>query len=145
MTAPLAAQYFFAKYPEQGKPRLGKQPTLDDLKGVIMATNIRLNSRIKPRVDRADTWTLYPQYGDCEDYVVSKRDMLIQRGFGSSYLLIALCNNGVENHAVLIVKSKVGDYILDNLTNKLVPKSQSKYQWISIQSGTDPKEFISHG
>ncbi len=141
MTTPLAAQYFFKANPRQALVRPGKQPTLEDLKGVIMATNTRLNARIKPRAEKVDRWSLYPLYGDCEDYVVSKRDMLIQRGFGSAYLLIALCNNGVENHAVLIVKSKVGDYILDNLTNKLVQKSQSKYTWISIQSAVDPLEF----
>lgn len=142
MSAPLPYQYFIKANPNQGKVVSGKKPDLNDLTKVIYSVNLKINKAIKPVKEKADTWSLYPKQGDCEDYVVSKRDALIKKGFGSRYLLIALCQLSTgEKHAVLVVKSKVGDYILDNLTNDLIPKVKSRYKWISIQSEIDPKIF----
>ena len=57
--------------------------------------------------------------GDCEDYALAKRDALIAAGIGSANARIA---TGVlpsgEYHAMLIVSTKRGDFVLDNLTNE---------------------------
>ena len=77
--------------------------------------------------------------GDCEDYALAKRDALIAAGIGSANALLA---TGVlpsgEYHAVLIVTTKRGDFVLDNLTNELRPLGQQSATIISVQSARDP-------
>ena len=43
-----------------------------------------------------------------------------------------------EYHAVLIVTTKRGDFVLDNLTNELRPLGQQSATIISVQSARDP-------
>ena len=63
-----------------------------------------------------ESW-YYPDdgYGDCEDYVLLKRRMLMQAGWPREALLITVVRdkNG-DGHAVLTVKTDKGEYILDN-------------------------------
>ncbi len=53
--------------------------------------------------------------GDCEDYVLLKRRMLMQAGWPREALLITVVRDKKgEGHAVLTVKTDKGDFILDN-------------------------------
>ena len=82
-----------------------------------------VNETIKPLTDIehwgvVDRWS-YPDdgYGDCEDYVLLKRRMLIQSGWPREALLVTVVRNEKdEGHAVLTVTSDKGDYILDMRT-----------------------------
>ena len=63
-----------------------------------------------------DRWN-YPDdgYGDCEDYVLLKRRLLIQLGWPREALLVTVVlDNEDEGHAVLTVTTDKGDYVLDN-------------------------------
>ena len=64
----------------------------------------------------------YPDdgYGDCEDYVLLKRKLLMQAGWPREALLITVVRDKKgDGHAVLTVKTDRGEYILDNQTGDL--------------------------
>jgi predicted transglutaminase-like cysteine proteinase len=90
----------------------------------------------------------YPDdgYGDCEDYVLLKRKMLLQAGWPRQALLITVVrdHNG-DGHAVLTVKSDKGEFILDNQNPEIVLWSETGYQFVKRQSQTDPNAWISLG
>ena len=94
-----------------------------------------------------DRWN-YPDdgYGDCEDYVLLKRRMLMQAGWPRQALLITvvLDRNG-DGHAVLTVKSDKGEFILDNQNPEILLWSETGYQFIKRQSQTDPDVWVSLG
>jgi predicted transglutaminase-like cysteine proteinase len=81
--------------------------------------------------------------GDCEDYVLQKRQMLLARGIPMTALSIALVKTSWgEPHAVLLVRSSQGDYVLDNLTPWIEPWTQVSYSWIKWQSGDNPEAWV---
>ena len=90
----------------------------------------------------------YPDdgYGDCEDYVLLKRKMLLQAGWPRQALLITVVrdHNG-DGHAVLTVKSDKGEFILDNQNPEIVLWSETGYQFVKRQSQTDPNAWVSLG
>jgi predicted transglutaminase-like cysteine proteinase len=109
----------------------------------IMATlksvNTRVNNAITPRNDQgADVWNANATVGDCEDYVLAKRRALIKAGLPASSLRIAYVKTKRgEGHAILVVKTSKGDYVLDNLNRSVRPLSQSGYRIVSM-SGANP-------
>lgn len=81
--------------------------------------------------------------GDCEDYVLQKRQMLLARGVPMAALSIALVKTSWgEEHAVLLVRSSQGDYVLDNLTPWIKPWTAVSYNWIKWQSGENPEVWV---
>jgi predicted transglutaminase-like cysteine proteinase len=116
-------------------PTFGRMADLDDV-------NSAVNHQIAPRPDPTadDNWTLFPKAGDCEDYAVSKRHVLIGQGWPASSLRLAIgkTERG-EGHLVLIARTDDGDVVLDNLTDEVKPWNKVDLHWISIQSSTDPK------
>lgn len=98
------------------------------------------NSTVRPVTDMEyyrveEHWTYPESYGDCEDYVLLKRHMLMQKGWPASSLLVTvvLQPNG-DGHAVLTVRTDHADYVLDNLTNKIKPWHQTEYHFLKRQS-----------
>jgi predicted transglutaminase-like cysteine proteinase len=70
------------------------------------------------------------RYGDCEDYVLDKRHALIAQGVPAQALSIAVVKTfKSETHAVLVVATSTGDYVLDNRTPWILPWSQTSYLW----------------
>jgi predicted transglutaminase-like cysteine proteinase len=109
----------------------------------IMATlqrvNSSVNARIRPRHDGGvDVWTAGASSGDCEEYALAKRRALISAGLPASSLRLAYVKTrSGEGHAVLIVKTGRGDMVLDVLTRKIRPLSQSGLRLMSMQ-GANP-------
>jgi predicted transglutaminase-like cysteine proteinase len=85
---------------------------------------------------RADVWRIPTNgKGDCEDFALMKRQILLQRGWPASALTILVGTNAQgEAHAVLNVKTSQGDYILDNLRYDVVPAVQSGFTTYSRQT-----------
>ena len=112
--------------------------TLDLLKRV----NRSVNAAIAPRSDgAADHWQVGATSGDCEDYVLAKRRALIKAGLPSSALRIAhVQTSSGEDHAVLVVKTTDGDFVLDNLNGKVRSLAQIGYRIVSM-SGANPREW----
>jgi len=95
----------------------------------------------------ADFWELPFQgggnAGDCEDYVLQKRQMLLAHGVPMAALSVALVKTSWgEEHAVLLVRSAQGDYVLDNLTPWIKPWTAVSYNWIKWQSGDNPEVWV---
>jgi len=101
--------------------------------------NRAVNKAITPRADgQVDRWTVGKTVGDCEDYVLAKRARLVADGFPPSAMRIAYVKTSEgEGHAILIVKTDQGDYVLDDLARSLLSLRKSGYQVLSM-SGADP-------
>jgi len=115
------------------------------------AINRAVNRRIAPVTDLElygvpEHWTYPTNAGDCEDYLLLKRWMLMERGWPAEALLITvvLDRNG-EGHAVLTVSTDHGDYILDNTTDTILPWHQTGYRFVKRQSRFHPGKWVSLG
>ena len=110
--------------------------------------NRSINTRIKPVTDmelygREEFWTYPTNQGDCEDYVVLKRRILMSRGWPSSALLITVVRDeNDDGHAVLTVRTKQGDYVLDNKVDTVRLWSQTPYKYLMRQSYLNPKLWM---
>ncbi|WP_460929225.1 transglutaminase-like cysteine peptidase [Shinella zoogloeoides] len=120
---------------------------------VVREINARVNRDITPMTDKElygkdEVWAYPDNAGDCEDFVLLKRRMLMQKGFAAGDLLITVVRKpDGEGHAVLTLRTTQGDYILDNLNNdvKLWTKTPYRYlkrqasfhagRWVSIENG----------
>jgi predicted transglutaminase-like cysteine proteinase len=116
----------------------------------LVRVNKRVNATIKPLTDLehwgvVEHWS-YPDdgYGDCEDYVLLKRKMLIQSGWPREALLITVVlDNKHQGHAVLMVTTKQGDFILDNQKTEILLWSETGYRFIKRQSRSNHNEWVS--
>jgi predicted transglutaminase-like cysteine proteinase len=86
-----------------------------------------------------ERWVINPKSGDCNDYAVTKRHELIQRGWPSSALLLAeVVTTWGEHHLILVVRTEEGDFVADNLTPRLRQWSETRYRWLRVQSPENP-------
>lgn len=88
---------------------------------------------------RPDLWTmLSARGGDCEDFALAKRAKLFGHGATEDDVHLALCwTEAEEFHAVLIVNTDKGDYVLDNRHAEPMAKQDLGYRWHSIQKGNE--------
>ena len=126
------------------------------------AINRQVNSTVTPVTDlelygREELWTYPNRYGDCEDYALLKRHMLIRQGWAPESLLMTVVwdENG-EGHAVLTVTTSAGDFVLDNkrddirrwqATGYTFEKRQSAFgrgRWVWLR-GDRPSAMIGVG
>ena len=138
--APLGYQLMCLKTPQECE---GGGKSIVEASTELMATlervNARVNSSITPRSNAGvDVWSVSTSSGDCEDYVLAKRRALIKSGLSASALRIAYVKTraGV-GHAILVVRTSKGDFVLDNLNRTVRPLSRSGYRIVSM-SGADP-------
>lgn len=78
-----------------------------------------------------DHWDLLADAGgDCEDFALTKRKRLAAEGMpiGALRLALATIPEGI-GHAVLIVVTDAGDYVLDNNTDEIRPWRDTPYVW----------------
>jgi predicted transglutaminase-like cysteine proteinase len=115
----------------------------------LQAVNDRLNWAIVAEDDyhhygRAEYWTIATDgYGDCEDYALTKRKTLIDAGLPELALRMAVViTPRAEMHAVLVVSTDRGDYVLDNLTSDILPWSDVPYTWVAEQSASDAAQWV---
>jgi predicted transglutaminase-like cysteine proteinase len=107
-----------------------------------------INHRIKPATDMEvygvpEKWEYPVDRGDCEDYVLLKRKTLLDAGWPQSALLITVVlDTHGEGHAVLTVVTNRGDYILDNLTDKVLPWQETAYRYVKRQSQYDEQNWV---
>ncbi|WP_157959603.1 transglutaminase-like cysteine peptidase [Devosia submarina] len=141
---PFAMQVFCAKSPRQcaGGGTASQVTATNDLLAVLSKVNRSVNAAIKPRNDRGDSWQVNASSGDCEDYVLTKRAQLIRKGVPAGSLRIATTKTRWgESHAVLVVKTSAGDYVLDNLSDKVKTLRASGYR-IRSMSSSDPNRWV---
>jgi predicted transglutaminase-like cysteine proteinase len=118
----------------------------------IIKVNAWVNQAIKPVTDLEhwgviERWN-YPDdgYGDCEDYVLLKRRMMMQAGWPREALLVTVVRDKKgDGHAVLTVKTDHGEYILDNQEPQVLPWNKTGYRFVKRQSQSDPNLWVSLG
>ena len=139
---PLSMQYFCAQNKaECASSGRGQVTMTPNLMAVLKQINSHVNRTIRPERDTADVWELNPTSGDCEDYVLTKRSLLIRNGVSSGALRIAYTHTRRgEPHAVLVVRTSQGDYVLDNLTNTVKTLRASGYS-IRSMSTSNPNSW----
>ena len=144
VVTPLAMQFFCAKHRDEcTSSRRGEVTMSGQLLDVLKHVNLQVNRAIRPQRDTADVWELNPRAGDCEDYVLSKRSALVRSGVAPGALRIAYTHTRWgEAHAVLLVRTSEGDYVLDNLTNTVKTLRSSGYA-IRSMSSANPLRWIS--
>jgi len=139
---PLSMQYFCASHRSECAASGSSQVRMtDNLMAVLMQVNSRVNRAITPTRDTNDVWSLNPTRGDCEDYVLSKRSALVRNGVPAGALRIAYTHTRQgAPHAVLVVKTSQGDYVLDNLSGSVKTLRASGYN-IRSMSSPDPTRW----
>lgn len=109
----------------------------------IVATNGRINREIEAITDQ-DHWGVVDRWdipedgkGDCEDYVLLKRKRLAEAGVPRRAMRITVViDEDNAGHAVLMIRTDRGDFILDNKRNAILPWSQTGYTYVKRESNT---------
>ena len=116
---------------------------------LLARVNRNVNAAVAPMSDMdnysvEELWT-YPDNGrgDCEDYVLLKRKLLIEAGLPRQALLVTVVRepNG-DGHAVLTVVTDQGDLILDNKRDQIRVWSAAGYDFIKRQSAENPNVWV---
>jgi predicted transglutaminase-like cysteine proteinase len=144
---PFAYARFCLRYPSdctvhgtQARADGAEPPQWADVLDVNAEVNRLIRPERKPGGVVEQQWLLSPKFGDCNDYAVTKRHELLQRGWPSGALLLGeVATARGERHLVLVVRTDRGDSVADNLSAYIKPWSETGYQWIRIQSPTNPK------
>lgn len=113
------------------------------------AINRAVNHEIEPVTDMelygvTDYWTIPTTKGDCEDYVLLKRKLLMELGWPASALLITVVRDERgEGHAILTARTAQGDFILDNKTDEIKVWHRTRYDFVMRQSYLNPRVWMS--
>lgn len=123
----------------------------------LWATLNRVNDQVNRAIVQQSDWRTYGQddywntpledgrrAGDCEDFVLEKERALVAAGVPRAVLDIAVVlTRWGESHAVLLVSTSDGEYVLDSLTPTIMPWRDAPYQWVSRQVGGQPFRWMS--
>lgn len=105
----------------------------------------RINSDVNARVTyKSDLqqfgvpefWQEAGRFGDCEDYALLKRALLLKSGWPQDKLFLSCCwvETG-EYHCVLIVDTDKGFFVLDNRYQWPMPPKSLPYKWDKALKG----------
>jgi predicted transglutaminase-like cysteine proteinase len=109
---------------------------------LLQQVNTDINSSIRPLRNPPGGWKIYPLAGDCNDYALTKRSALIRLGFPAGALRIAVTKTRLgEAHAILVIKTDIGDLVLDNLSPDVKSLRNSGYT-LRMMSGPNPQRWV---
>jgi predicted transglutaminase-like cysteine proteinase len=118
-------------------------------RAVMMHINGEVNQGIRyrpPTGDPMEPWRILPTdanppaEGTCHDIAVTKRALLLAAGWRMPQALLAeviVTDPGHEgqHHLIVLVRTKIGDVVLDNLTPGQAPTWWIRnYRWVRVQS-----------
>ncbi|HMA13829.1 MAG: transglutaminase-like cysteine peptidase [Bacteroidota bacterium] len=107
----------------------------------LLKVNQEVNAALRYRDDAGkDYWEVGGQEGDCEDFAIRKlRDLTQRHGFPRGALTLAACRLDYDRgHAVLLVHSDKGVYVMDNLTPRVLPWRKLPYRWVAREEPGAP-------
>ncbi len=123
----------------------------------VTSLNVRINREIEPVTDM-DHWGIVERWdmaedgrGDCEEYVLVKRKRLVEAGIPRRALrVVVVIDEENAGHAVLMLRTDRGDYILDNKRNAVLlwhqtgyifvkRESQDRIGWVALGGVTGPQ------
>ncbi len=114
----------------------------------IIDVNAAVNSMIRPVTDqelwgKEEVWSYPANKGDCEDYVLLKRKLLMKAGIAENNLLITVVRQADgSGHAVLTVSTDQGDYVLDNLRGDVRVWNETGYTFLKRQSASNSGHWV---
>lgn len=104
-----------------------------DLMADLRRVNSAVNRAITYRLDEGESWDADVRFGDCEDYMLTKRRRLVAMGYPVSALRPAVVTTWTgEYHAVLVVVTENGKFVLDNRRTDIVTLFAMSYRLISV-------------
>jgi predicted transglutaminase-like cysteine proteinase len=90
-------------------------------------------------------WWTYPDdgKGNCNDYVLLKRKLLVEAGWPKSALLLTVVlDHENKGHLVLTARTDAGDLILDNMVDDILAWDETGYAFVKRQSPEDPNVWL---
>jgi predicted transglutaminase-like cysteine proteinase len=144
-TAPPGAHRLCTRYKwactRSGKPQVNSTVALEIAKLVNNQVN-RQTRQIEDQLQygKEKYWALpSSRGGDCEDIVLLKKTRLMNNGLSSNDLLIAtVLDLNRKSHAVLVLRAKRGDYVLDSYRNRIVRWYNTGYTFLKMQNPKSP-------
>ena len=107
----------------------------------VVALNSKINREIEAVTDEehwgvVDRWDLPEDgKGDCEDYALLKRKRLAETGIPRrAMVMTVVIDEENAGHAVMMIRTDRGDFILDNKRNAVLPWSQTGYVYVKRES-----------
>lgn len=111
-----------------------------ELWDTLEKVNLVVNTAVHAEDDKdhygvTEFWTVpVDGQGDCEDYVLAKRKMLVLLGLPEAALRITVVlDKGIVRHAVLTIVTDKGDYVLDSLKDDILTTDKADYVWVERQ------------
>jgi predicted transglutaminase-like cysteine proteinase len=120
----------------------------------LNAINTIVNREIEPIGDEDHyhiyeqdilNWWTYPDdgKGNCNDYVLMKRKLLIESGWPRSALLMTVVvDHHGDGHLILMARTDRGDLILDNMREEIVPWDRTGYRFVKRQSAFNHNDWV---
>ncbi len=156
--APYGWLHFCAALPAECEPA----PALPELVQLTSQTwaelnqiNTIVNGEIEPISDEDHyriyeqnilNWWTYPDdgKGNCNDYVLMKRKLLVEAGWPKAALLMTVVvDHHGDGHLILMVRTDRGDLMLDNMRQEILPWDRTGYRFVKRQSAFDPNDWVS--
>lgn len=148
---PIGHYDFCQRYAEECGPIQAHRPVelTRQLWDEIVRVNNHVNTTIVEMTDleawgQEEYWE-YPIHGmgDCEDLALEKRRLLNEAGIPLSNLPITVLRERNGNgHAVLTVNTSMGDFILDNLEPRVLPWSETDYEFLKRQAPNHAGQWV---
>ncbi len=152
---PMAYTQFCLRYADQckahqvvfrGGPVRLTAERWEDLKDVNKSVNAAIIPEPNTKGLVGEKWLISPSRGDCNDYAVTKRSELLERGWPARALLLSeVITTSGEHHLVLLVRTSMGDLVLDNMSPQIKPWSRTPYRWVRMQTPKNPNYWASRG
>jgi len=139
----------------KARPGEANRPAVTpQLLSVLSQVNDHVNRRTMSRSDQQifgvpDYWALpfanrAGPMGDCEDFALQKRQLLIEQKIAPSALSIAIVKIGADNiHAVLLVDTDDGLFVLDSLSPRIIEARAARYEWLEHQVSGEAFHWVS--
>lgn len=146
--APLGMGDLCVRQPWACAASRGRTEAPDSAVQLARQVNRGINARVHQIADlsqygRAEVWDLpTARGGDCEDFALAKKKSLIEAGVPAGSLLLAtVLDRGREHHAVLVLRTRSEDLVLDNLTDRMLPWDQTGYSFLRMQDPAAPRRW----
>ncbi len=147
-TAPAGATQMCSTFQWACAKTKGATPVTSAQMALVNKINLKINRQVNEVSDarqygREEHWALPTNRGgDCEDFALLKKRELMKAGIPGQKLLIAtVLDSRRQAHAVLVVRAASGDYVLDNLTNKIKHWDSTGYVFLRMQNADAPSQW----
>lgn len=138
---PIGYTIFCMRTPSECRPAIAARIEKNAANwSLLNKVNKAVNASIRPVADKGENWSVNVSAGDCEDYALTKRSRLIRAGIPAGALRMAdVTTARGERHAVLVVKTTSGDYVLDNLRGGIIRREFTSYRFNGVASANPMK------